>query len=217
MRRALLIWGLLLAGIICIAQSEHVSAFWQSRDSNYNIAISGGGGAYTGPANVVSGASYWYGLFAYNSADRGNALVNVCNSTGGIDIGCADLFSDATTGALVSATVSGITCPGINCTVKTAYDRSGANNCSGPCNLTQATVGARPSLLASQIGSLPALVCNGSAPSSLLLVSVTTLSVVQPFTISAVAEQTSVNTYATILTGKNNNEALSLIVRPIKS
>jgi hypothetical protein len=35
--------ALLLAGIFCLSQQEHVGAFWQSRDSNYNIAISGGG------------------------------------------------------------------------------------------------------------------------------------------------------------------------------
>lgn len=53
MRRALLIWCLLLAGIVCIAQSEHVNAFWQSRDSNYNqnIVSSGGGTTTFDPAN----------------------------------------------------------------------------------------------------------------------------------------------------------------------
>lgn len=34
---------LILVGIIFIAQQERVSAFWQSRDSNYNVAISSGG------------------------------------------------------------------------------------------------------------------------------------------------------------------------------
>ena len=60
MRRALLSWCLLLAGIVCIAQSEHVSAFWQSRDSNYNNACAitgtctGGGGSTTtfDPSNL---------------------------------------------------------------------------------------------------------------------------------------------------------------------
>lgn len=39
MRRALFIWSLLLAGIVCISRSE---AFWQSRDSNYNRSIASG-------------------------------------------------------------------------------------------------------------------------------------------------------------------------------
>ena len=34
---------------------------------------------YTGPGDIVSGAKVWYGLRAYNAADRGNKLVNVCN------------------------------------------------------------------------------------------------------------------------------------------
>jgi hypothetical protein len=43
MCRALIAWCLLLAGIVCIAQSEHVSASWQSRDSNYNQSIASSG------------------------------------------------------------------------------------------------------------------------------------------------------------------------------
>ena len=42
MRRLLFAWALLLAGLYCIKQS---SADWQSRDSNYNVAISGGAAA----------------------------------------------------------------------------------------------------------------------------------------------------------------------------
>ena len=38
MRRFLLAWLLLLAGILCLS---HADAFWQSRDSNYNVATSG--------------------------------------------------------------------------------------------------------------------------------------------------------------------------------
>lgn len=41
-RRLLLIWALLLAGIVCLAQRP-TKAYWQSRDSHYNVAISSGG------------------------------------------------------------------------------------------------------------------------------------------------------------------------------
>ena len=58
MRRALLIWCLLLAGIVCIAQSEHVSAFWQSRDSNYNQnVVSGGGGGCSAATTFLARTS----------------------------------------------------------------------------------------------------------------------------------------------------------------
>lgn len=39
--------ALFLIGLICISFSERTSAFWQSRDSNYNIAISSGGSTPT--------------------------------------------------------------------------------------------------------------------------------------------------------------------------
>jgi len=42
MRRSFIIaWALLLAGFACLGQA---SAFWQSRDSNYNISANVGGG-----------------------------------------------------------------------------------------------------------------------------------------------------------------------------
>ena len=42
MRRSFIIaWALLLAGFACLGQA---SAFWQSRDSNYNIAVVGSPG-----------------------------------------------------------------------------------------------------------------------------------------------------------------------------
>jgi hypothetical protein len=65
---------------------------------------------------------------AWTSASRGNKLYNICNSTGGTDVGCADIFSSATTGLTVPATVGGITCPAASvtvCTVKTWYDGTG--------------------------------------------------------------------------------------------
>ena len=40
MRRIIIAWALLLIGFFCIGQS---SAYWQSRDSNYNISVSSGG------------------------------------------------------------------------------------------------------------------------------------------------------------------------------
>jgi hypothetical protein len=63
MKRAfffLLVGAALLAGI-------PAQAFWQSRDSNYNIAIASGA-TYTGPGDIVSGATAFYGLRAYNAA-----------------------------------------------------------------------------------------------------------------------------------------------------
>ncbi len=62
---------------------------------------------YTGPGNVASGATAWWGLRAYTSATRGNALINACNVA---DAACADLSSDATSGALTIPTIGGTAC-----------------------------------------------------------------------------------------------------------
>lgn len=48
----LLIWSLLLIGIICCSQAD---AFWQSRDSNYNLVINGGCSQYTSLAARMDG------------------------------------------------------------------------------------------------------------------------------------------------------------------
>ena len=139
---------------------------------------------YTGPGDVVSGAFAWHGLRAYNSATRGAALVNVCNSTGGVDVACADMVSDATTGALVPATIGLITCPGTNCTIKTWYDQGSTGT-----NITQAVVANRAALTASCLGSLPC--ATFTAANSENYQSSGTISQAQPWTIIQVTNRVS--------------------------
>ena len=144
--------------------------------------------AYLGPGDFVSSAKAWYGLRAYSAATRGSAIANVCNSTGGVDVGCADVLSDATTGALVPKTISGITCPGPNCTVKTLYDQSGANTCTGaPCNLAQATVASRPVLAANCLGSKPCMQFSGGQG----VHNASTASIAQPWSVTGVYTTTA--------------------------
>jgi hypothetical protein len=139
--------------------------------------------AYTGPGDVVASAKFWYGLRAYSSATRGTAAVNVCNSTGGVDVGCGDLSTDPSTGALVPATISGITCPGANCTIKTFHDQTTGNQCGGSCDVTQATILNRPTLVASCIGSLPcARFIAGNQPD---MKSAGNFTQIQPITVSS--------------------------------
>lgn len=117
------------------------------------------GGAYVGPGDVVSGAKAWYGLRAYSSATRGTKAVNVCNSTGGVSGVCADMFTDATTGALVPQVIGGITCPGTtDCTIAIWYDQTAGGNCGGSCDLFPPSPTAwfnRAQLISNCIGSLP--------------------------------------------------------------
>ena len=105
--------------------------------------------AFVGAGDIRSFAVWWSNSRAYSLATRGNPLINVCNSTGGADVGCADMVTDATTGVLTPATISGISCPGANCTVKTYYDQTGGGN-----SCTQATVANRNALTASRFGSI---------------------------------------------------------------
>lgn len=177
MRRylALLPVPLFLAALLCFAQGQGLSMMGVG---GYMKAPSGS--SYTGPGDIVSGWSYWYGVRAFSAATLGNALVNVCNSTGGTDVGCADLSSNATTGNLVAATVGGITCPGANCTIKIWYDQSGNGR-----NATQATIASRASLTASCIGSLPCAVPPGTGVGY----TATAINLSQPFSFSVVVRQ----------------------------
>ena len=141
--------------------------------------------AYSGPGDLGIASVYrWGGLRAYSAATRGTAAVNVCNSTGGTDVGCGDLSTDATTGQLVAATISGITCPGANCTVKTLYDQTGNGH-----DWTQATVANRPTLDANVIGSLPGMHFVPGATCNRLMSTVAGTTN-QPYSYSVVAERT---------------------------
>jgi hypothetical protein len=144
--------------------------------------------AYKGPGDVTTWQVFW-SLRAYSAATRGTKLANVCNSTGGVDVGCADMLSDAVTGNLVSATVSGITCPGANCTVKTLYDQVGTF-CSGPCDVTNATVANRPTLTANCVNTTLPCMTFVAANSQFLHTASTAPVQAQPLTLSWVANHT---------------------------
>ena len=166
------------------------------------LGLGGGPGhvaaaSYSGAGDVFSGAKLWVGLRAYTSATRGNALINACNSTGGVDVLCADLSSNATTGALVSGTIGGITCPGTNCTIKTWYNQGSlgsGNNC------TQATVASRATLNASILGSLPAAIFGTVAGYTCG----TGAAIAEPFTISVVVNRTGSFSSSVSVLGADN-------------
>lgn len=114
--------------------------------------------SYSGPVDVVGSPLYAYALRAISSADRGNAIINLCDDAGA---NCADIATDATTGAMNNpGTLGANNCATSNtCRVKTWYDRSGANSCGGSaCNVTQATTANMPTLTWSCINSKPCLV-----------------------------------------------------------
>lgn len=85
-RRLLLVWALLLAGIFCLAQ-QPTKAYWQSRDSNYNIAISGGGGGVTfnfaDSVGIAANATTSVPLTFAAVGTPSGAEATVCNYGGG--------------------------------------------------------------------------------------------------------------------------------------
>lgn len=183
MKRFVLLLGLWL-GMLSPAASQMMAT---------GIGGGGFGGAgapaYTGIGDIKSFYAAW-GTRAYSSATRGNKLVNVCNSTGGVDVGCADMLSDASTGAIVPQTINGLSCPAANCTIKIWYDLTGNTNCSAnACDQVQATVANRVTLTASAIGTKT---CGVSSNASQLYATANSLtSQAQPVSATLVAKWAS--------------------------
>src|SRR6266436_5012205 len=104
------------------------------------------GATYVGPGNVISGAVTFWGLRAY-SASYASGLGKIANICTPLDAVCADVSSDVN-GNFNLAAVGSLTCNNSVsiCTVKTFYDQVGTA-CSGPCDMTQATIANRPTLV----------------------------------------------------------------------
>lgn len=184
-----------IAVIVCFCFAPVAQSYWQSRDSNYNIAISSG---YVGPGDLTT-FSAWWGLRAYSAAKRGTAAANVCDAA---DAHCGDLSTNATSGTITSFVMSGgsgVDCSAVACTIKTLYDQTGNGN-----DVTQATINIRPKLLINSAScpslSLPCGFWDTTATAPRLRGTITTVN--QPFSISTVAKRTGNNTlFGPIVTG----------------
>lgn len=144
--------------------------------------------SYTGPGDIVGGALAWGGLRAYSAATRGTKAVNVCNVA---DVACADLSTDASTGALVITTIGGSSCSVVVCTIKTLYDQSGTLSCTGStaCDFTNATIANRPVLTVSCINGLPCMTFAGASSQRLDTGGIAPSRAI-PYTVSWVAKLT---------------------------
>jgi hypothetical protein len=175
----------LIACCVCITPAV---SFWQSRDSNYNVNVSGGGASFTGTGDVVSGFNAWWSPgIAYSAAyaaGLGNAA-DVCDSGG---TNCITLKVQAS--GLVAAP-GATACGGNACvSISKLYDQSGSNYCTGPCDLVQATNASRP-LLLTNCGT-GTMLCARFTTSGLVLNGPTLPTISQPFTISGVIEGSAV-------------------------
>lgn len=185
MRRVLAIWA---TGLLAIV------AAWQLVPARGQVMLLTGAGkgniasAYSGPGDIAT-ATVYLGLRAYSAADRGNRLINICDSAGA---NCIDWVSDASTGKLVAQTLVGPTdCTAVTtCRVKTVYDRAGTF-CTGAvaCDVTQATNTQRPTL--NWNGGNPFLVHNSAALELLCTTVNLGANIAQTFTVSWVGLRAS--------------------------
>jgi hypothetical protein len=108
----------------------------------------GGGGGYTGPLDLVSGAVVAYGQRAMSSAKRGSALYTIRRSS---DSTTQSFSSDATTGDAPTSAISAFIGGG-NGFVTNWNDQSGNGH-----DVVQATAGNQPGWTAAGSNSKPAM------------------------------------------------------------
>lgn len=135
MRRALALgYCLLLAGILCVAQQERVSAFWQSRDSNYNVLISGGGASLSCSYTPITAATYNVAYTGASPSGSGGTPAYTFSQTGTLPPG----FTLNTSTGVISGTDTvdsgGATYPGIQ--VKVTDSVSANANCGSSFTIT---------------------------------------------------------------------------------
>lgn len=161
---------------------------------------SGGGGGYTGVGDIASGWLAWFGMRAYNAAyaTGSHAAMDIVDQAGANTLTVNILSTGALDVASISAWVTAHTVTTI--LVTKLYDQTGNG-----FHLTQATVGAMPTLLLAQtIGS-------GSFPLMLLANGQQMLSATAPTygttpSFSAVLNATPVGGFTTVF-GTNTGNA----------
>ena len=158
--------------------------------------------SYTGPGDVVSGAAYWGGVWAYSAAQRGTKALNVCNVS---DVACADLSTDATTGALTVTTIGGSSCSVVTCTVKTIYDQSGNAH-----DFTQATIANRGTLTNSGCPAGTSW-CIGGLGDTTFYTYATSGTGSQPITVSGVFLSTLASTNRRFLIAASDNSPFTSV------
>lgn len=142
--------------------------------------------AYTGPGDVVSSATAWWGLRCYNSAYSGNVAAVWDAATGST----IETLLTCSAGGTINQTINPLstTCA-IACVVATLYDQSGGGN-----DIAQSTNSLRPVFTQSCIGSKPCMTFSTSK-----MATTGTFSLNQPFTYSSVAETSSTSSQSIII------------------
>ena len=156
------------------------------------------GGGFSGPGDVVSSATAFYSCArAYNAAyaNGTNSLCDLNAVTGGAAVctlrvatsGFADLAASYCAGTTPAAACAAAS--GGNCVVSKVYDQTVGGNCTGSCDVAQATLANMPALTFSALNGLPCLTM--SATSELFSAGPLTVLATQPFSTTMVAKQTT--------------------------
>jgi hypothetical protein len=155
-----------------------------------------GGGPYTGPGDVVSGATAWYGLRAYNAsyATGTNPAVDLVDQAGANTITINILANGALDLASISAWVTAHSVTTI--LVTKLYDQTGNAH-----HVAQTTVASMPTLNTSGLGAgLPTMVFSGGQFDS------ASFTLAQPLSYSAAAVRVG-TADGGVLAGINGNDA----------
>lgn len=169
------------------------SAYWQSRDANYNTTI--GTGGFQGPGDVASGAiGFWSCGRAYNKAYAlaNSAACDLVDTTTGLATCTLSIDDDGF--ANLQAVVCPTAVPVVNvvtfctvthngCSVTKMYDQTGTGN-----HVVQATLANMPGLTLSAQNGLPCPAGTGNAAVRLAMAG--SISQAAPFTETAVVERT---------------------------
>ncbi len=186
-------------GLLCVAQAQVPMT-----GAGLGKPATGGGGAYSGPGDIVSsGWVLWWGLRAFSTAKATGhaALFRACTPA---DAACADILSN--TDGTPNLAGSGLGCDNLvtQCSITKVYDQSGASSCSGACDAVFSVL--RANLVTGCIGSLPCLACkigatSGVGGSPAILGSAVT----QPYSISFAANRTSGTAFGDVIASDNGN------------
>lgn len=175
-----------LITLLLLAVAAPASAWWQSRDSNYNQNIVAAGGAYSGPGDVVSGAWGFYSCRAYSLAKAGTKAYRIVRASDSAETDVNSLAS-----GLCDTSTPTTFCNATTCKYVTFYDQTGSLACSGgtACDVTQASDAARWSVNLTALNGSP---CASSSTSTLVMTSSSLTSAqAQPVTYVALAERTA--------------------------
>lgn len=161
--------------------------------------------AYTGPGDIVSSATAWWGLQAYSAAYAApgtNPAIDLHNDGSGAFVATINILS---TGLLDTATAATVIAGGAS-RIGKAYDQTGNGR-----HITQATNGQRPQLQLNVLGTLPSMFFDGVTRGDVLQTA-GAVTIPQPYSYEAVAQISAAGGVRPII-GSVGDTATSLAYR----